>query len=114
MAEFDASSSLASATGYAPERVCRPKGKRLKVCGRKPIVKHAALASARALVALVLMTCAPPVAARSQFHPDLVDAESELDTAKGPEVYAALRRLWATANRADPDQVAEMRGWAAT
>jgi len=68
-------------------------------------VKHAALASARALVAVVLLTWAPHAAALSQFHPDLLDAEARLDAAKGPEVYAALRRLWATANRADPDQV---------
>ena len=68
-------------------------------------MKHAALASARALVAVLLLTCAPLAAALSQFHPDLVEAEAELDRAQGPEVYAALRSLWATANRADPGQV---------
>ena len=68
-------------------------------------MKHAALASARALLAVVLLTCAPLAAALSQFHPDLIEAEAELDTAQGPEVYAALRRLWATANRAEPGQV---------
>lgn len=68
-------------------------------------MKPAALACTRALVAAVILLCAPLAAAQSQFHPDLLDAEARLDAAKGPEAYAALRRLWATASRADPTQV---------
>ncbi len=42
------------------------------------------------------------------FHPDLTQRVSDLGRAKGPEVYAALRRIWTTWDRADPTQVEEV------
>jgi transglutaminase-like putative cysteine protease/Tfp pilus assembly protein PilF len=41
----------------------------------------------------------------SLFHPSLVKAIQELDAATGPETYAALRNVWRTWDRANPDQV---------
>ncbi len=42
------------------------------------------------------------------FHPDLERAASEVEHAKGPEAYAALRRVWSTWDRANPDQVEQV------
>ncbi len=39
------------------------------------------------------------------FHPDLLAATGKLDRARGPELYAALRAVWDTWDRADPGQV---------
>ncbi|HEV8244310.1 MAG TPA: DUF3857 domain-containing protein, partial [Polyangiaceae bacterium] len=44
------------------------------------------------------------------FHPDLALRATELERARGPEAYAALRRIWATWDRADPTQVEEVLG----
>jgi tetratricopeptide (TPR) repeat protein len=54
--------------------------------------------------------CAAPRSGASSgvFHPDLVDASSKLDRAKGPETYTALRRIWQTWDRAEPAQVEEV------
>lgn len=41
------------------------------------------------------------------FHADLVRAEADLAKARGPEAYAALRRIWSTWDRADPTHVEE-------
>ena len=46
-------------------------------------------------------------AADQRFHPELSRAIDELDRARGPEVYAALRRVWSTWDRADPLHVEE-------
>jgi tetratricopeptide (TPR) repeat protein len=40
-------------------------------------------------------------------HPDLLRAEAAVRTAKGPEIYAALRDVWRLWDRADPAQVEE-------
>ncbi len=68
-------------------------------------MKQAALASARALVAVLVLLWTPLAMARSHFHPDLLEAQQKLESARGPEVYAALRRIWATSSRADPSEV---------
>jgi cellulose synthase operon protein C len=74
--------------------------------GRKRTrVKQAALASARALVAALILLCASIANAESLFHQDLMDAEKALASAKGPEAYSALRQIWAASGRADPTQV---------
>ncbi len=65
----------------------------------KPIV----FAVAAALVA----STAPVSAEPSLFHPDLVEATTRLRTARGPEVYTALRAVWDTWDRADPATVEE-------
>ena len=58
--------------------------------------------------ALALCFVAPSLrAAPSRFHPDLVRAQEQLASADGPRAYAALRRIWATWDRADPAQVEE-------
>lgn len=41
------------------------------------------------------------------FHPDLVERSAELTRARGPESYAALRRIWGTWDRTDPQHVEE-------
>jgi transglutaminase-like putative cysteine protease len=41
------------------------------------------------------------------FQADLAARQSELATARGPEAYAALRRIWSSWDRASPDQVEE-------
>jgi hypothetical protein len=45
--------------------------------------------------------------ATGALHPDLERAAAAVRAAKGPEVYAALRELWRTWDRADPAQVEE-------
>lgn len=58
------------------------------------------------LVLLFLVAIAPHSrAVDSLFHPDLLRAERALETAKGPEVYSALRQIWLSWDRADPHQV---------
>src|SRR3970040_1873803 len=44
----------------------------------------------------------------SVFHPDLEQAVLRLDQARGPEAYAAMRRLWALWDRADPTHIEEL------
>jgi tetratricopeptide (TPR) repeat protein len=67
--------------------------------------------SAAVLATLVLV--AETAAATSLFHPDLVEAAGDLARARGPEAYAALRAVWDTWDRADPDQVEEVLSAAA-
>jgi len=67
--------------------------------------------SAAVLATLVLV--AETAAATSLFHPDLVEAAERLAQARGPEAYAALRAVWDTWDRADPDQVEEVLSGAA-
>lgn len=76
--------------------------------GRKP----GWLALVVTLVAL--FTGAIAQASPSRFHPDLAKALSELDRARGPEAYAALRQVWDTWNRADPTHVEEALAQAST
>jgi len=47
------------------------------------------------------------------FHPDLAKAATELKQAKGPHVYAALRKVWGTWDRANPEQVEQVLALAA-
>ena len=61
---------------------------------------------AAVLAAVVLV--AEPASATSLFHPDLLEAAGGLGRARGPEVYAALRGVWDTWDRADPNQVEEL------
>jgi tetratricopeptide (TPR) repeat protein len=60
-----------------------------------------------ALTLLAALLCLAPYArARSALiDPDLGAAMAQLDRARGPEVYAALRRVWGTWDRADPTEV---------
>jgi len=44
----------------------------------------------------------------SAFHRDLQQLSGELGAARGPEVYATLRRIWNTWDRADPTHVEEV------
>ena len=67
--------------------------------------------SAAVLATLVL--AAETASATSLFHPDLVEAVDQLAQARGPEAYAALRAVWDTWDRADPDQVEEVLSGAA-
>ena len=46
-------------------------------------------------------------AGQTAFHRDLSDLSKQLDAAQGPEVYATLRTIWGTWDRADPSQVEE-------
>lgn len=48
-----------------------------------------------------------PAQAQEVFHRDLVEALESLDSARGPDTYTALRRVWSTWNSADPNQVEE-------
>src|SRR5580698_3890182 len=64
----------------------------------------------RALVAFVPLAVAaagiPDASAEiGVVHPDLLRAQAAARAASGPEVYAALRDLWRTWDRADPAQV---------
>ena len=47
-------------------------------------------------------------AGQTSFHQDLRELSKELDAARGPEVYATLRRIWGTWDRADPTHVEEV------
>ncbi|MEO7037344.1 MAG: DUF3857 domain-containing protein [Polyangiaceae bacterium] len=46
-------------------------------------------------------------AGQTAFHRDLHEFSHELDEARGPEVYATLRKIWGTWDRADPSHVEE-------
>jgi tetratricopeptide (TPR) repeat protein/transglutaminase-like putative cysteine protease len=64
------------------------------------------------LVAFVLSLAVFAVSGRAgaadqRFHPELARALDELDRTRGPEVYAALRRVWSSWDRADPLHVEE-------
>jgi tetratricopeptide (TPR) repeat protein/transglutaminase-like putative cysteine protease len=50
---------------------------------------------------------ATPAEEVGPIHPDLLRAAAAVRSAKGPEVYAALRELWRTWDRADPTHVEE-------
>ncbi len=66
--------------------------------------------SIRAALLFVLLATtltAPARAASAAFHPDLADAIARLDRARGAETYSALRRIWATWDRATPAHVEE-------
>jgi tetratricopeptide (TPR) repeat protein len=68
---------------------------------------HAVRRGCTALLALAFVAGS----ARAQeavFHPDLERAATRLDQAQGPEAYAAVRRLWALWDRADPTQIEEL------
>jgi transglutaminase-like putative cysteine protease/tetratricopeptide (TPR) repeat protein len=62
---------------------------------------------ALAALTLALLAVAGAGHASALFHPDLQKALTELDRSRGPEAYAALRRVWDTWDRADPAQVEE-------
>jgi tetratricopeptide (TPR) repeat protein len=47
-------------------------------------------------------------AGQAAFHRDLRELSKELDATRGPEVYATLRRIWNTWDRADPTHVEEV------
>src|SRR5262245_25766548 len=50
---------------------------------------------------------APPSAVSGPIHRELLKTSEGVANAKGPEVYAALRDLWRTWDRADPAHVEE-------
>lgn len=64
-----------------------------------------------AFVALLLAGFAaiglPARGQAATFHPDLVRAQAEVDRARGAEAYVAIRRIWSTWNRTDPQHVEE-------
>ncbi|HMJ10307.1 MAG TPA: DUF3857 domain-containing protein [Polyangiaceae bacterium] len=66
--------------------------------------------STRAAVLFALFAAAlarPAGSTPAVFHPDLTAAMQRLDQARGADVYAALRRVWATWDRATPVHVEE-------
>ena len=66
-------------------------------------------AAAGLSIAALAMIAAPrdSSAAASAIHPDVSKAVANLQAAKGPQVYAALRDVWRTWDRTDPAQVEE-------
>ena len=63
----------------------------------------------QALAVLCGTLCVLSVAHAGQttFHRDLNELTKQLDLARGPEVYATLRKIWGTWDRADPIHVEE-------
>ncbi|HEY3493389.1 MAG TPA: hypothetical protein VGK73_01835, partial [Polyangiaceae bacterium] len=60
------------------------------------------------LLLVTLVAIAYPAAAEGAlFQRDLADRIAELRAARGPEAYAALRRVWASWDRANPTHVEE-------
>jgi len=64
--------------------------------------------SSLSLVAVLVLSAELPVLAQSpSFQADLAARQKELSSARGPEAYAALRRIWSSWDRASPAQVEE-------
>ncbi|HTQ03962.1 MAG TPA: DUF3857 domain-containing protein [Polyangiaceae bacterium] len=64
--------------------------------------------SSHSLVAALVLSAALPALAQSpSFQADLATRQKELASARGPEAYAALRRIWSSWDRASPAQVEE-------
>ncbi len=63
--------------------------------------------AAGALAACAALGAADSRAEIGAVHPDVVRLTEALQRARGPEVYAAMRELWRTWDRADPAQVEE-------
>lgn len=59
------------------------------------------------LFASLLTLSLSALAQSPSFHADLAARQSELARARGPEAYAALRRIWSSWDRASPAQVEE-------
>jgi tetratricopeptide (TPR) repeat protein len=59
------------------------------------------------LVLLLVSVPASRLDAAEPFHPDLERALDEIESARGPQLYTALRALWDTWDRADPEHVEE-------
>ncbi len=66
----------------------------------------------RILVLLSALVGLSPAASAidASFHPDLAERTADLARARGPESYAALRRIWATWDRTNPAHVEEALG----
>jgi cellulose synthase operon protein C len=59
-------------------------------------------------LALGLLASSPSARAEAGlFHPDLVRRAGEVESARGPEAYAAIRRVWSAWDRARPAHVEE-------
>jgi tetratricopeptide (TPR) repeat protein/transglutaminase-like putative cysteine protease len=63
--------------------------------------------SSSLFVAVLLAVAFPARAQSLSYQADLAARRAELDRARGPEAYAALRRIWASWDRANPAQVEE-------
>jgi cellulose synthase operon protein C len=63
--------------------------------------------SSSLLVAALLSVAFPARAQSLSYQADLAARRAELERARGPEAYAALRRIWASWDRANPAQVEE-------
>jgi cellulose synthase operon protein C len=63
--------------------------------------------SSSLLVAALLAVAFPARAQSLSYQADLAARRAELERARGPEAYAALRRVWASWDRANPAQVEE-------
>ncbi len=101
-AESSVSEQRASAfAGSDGGRALRPRPRATARSARQRL-RHV-FASVAALLTLALLSTSGLAAA--QFNPDLSRALTELDRARGPEAYAALRRVWDTWDRADPMHV---------
>lgn len=73
-------------------------------------MKFALRTGSLAAAVIALTTVVAPLdsaGAASAIHPDVSKAVAAIQSAKGPEVYAALRDLWRTWDRTDPAQVEE-------
>ncbi|HWP09877.1 MAG TPA: DUF3857 domain-containing protein [Polyangiaceae bacterium] len=66
------------------------------------------------LISAVLLAAGLASAQSPSFHADLAKRQDELESARGPEAYAALRRIWSSWDRASPAQVEETLEHAAT
>lgn len=69
--------------------------------------RRAAAGLALVTLAGLLLAPAPAGAQLGAIHPEVLSASEAASSARGPEVYAALRELWRTWDRADPAQVEE-------
>jgi len=58
-----------------------------------------------ALLLLLVSAAWTAGASLDRIHPELLRAQARLDAARGPEVYAALRSIWSTWDRANPTHV---------
>src|SRR5690606_31975490 len=75
--------------------------------------RHRSRRIALAISTLALALFSGGSARAEWFHPDLARAASDVETAKGAEAYAALRRGCSTWDRANPDQVEQVLSLAA-
>jgi cellulose synthase operon protein C len=75
--------------------------------GYVQIRKSAVKLSLFPLVLALFAASLPAFAQSPSFQADLTARQTELNSSRGPEAYAALRRIWSSWDRASPAQVEE-------